>query len=419
MDTDLLALRAHSTADLVKLAHQAGIEKATSLRRQDLVFELLCRRLSRGAQTRGSGVLEILPDGFGFLRTPESGYLPGADDIYVSPSQIRRFHLRTGDLVDGRVRAPKESERYIALIKLEQVNGYDPELQDRPLLFDNLTAEQPRQVFKLEHDPSEPTSRILDLLIPIGRGQRALVHSSARAGCLLLFRRIAKALQVNHPECHVILLAVHARPEDATALAAELSCEVVATTFDESANRHAQAAEIVNERARRLSESGHHVVVLVHSLTRLCRAYDELAGGTARLGTTGLEGGVLTRPRRLLADARRLREGGSLTVLASLASSQGARLDRAIAYAFRGTASTEIFLDHPLAVPGHVPGIDLLQSATSGTHLLLDQAAQQARERLRSQLGDDPVQATQAMLRLLGQHATNAELLDSRAQTGE
>ena len=412
MDIDLNDLRSRTTAELVKLAHQASVEKATSLGRQDLVFEILCERIPKGAQVPGAGVLEILPDGFGFLRTPSAGYLPGADDIYVSPSQIRRFHLRTGDYVEGRVRTPKENERYIALIKVEQVNGYDPELQDRPLLFDNLVAEHPSQRMLLEHDPAEHTTRLLELLAPMGLGQRVLVQGDGGADVLLLYAHILAGIRANHPDVIPFLLLVQARPEDATA-AEDLPCEVVATTFDEPANRHTQASEIVGERARRLAEAGKHVVVMVHSLTRLCRAYEELAGGTARLGGSGLEGSILGKPRRLLADARRLREGGSLTVFASLTTPTNSRLDQGILEVFQDTSKVRITLDSALALPGVVPGIDPLRTANGGAHLLLPAAQLRAHSRLRAGLGSSPRQALTILTSALESHLDNASLLDA------
>ena len=400
MDIDLNDLRSRTTADLVKLAHQAGVEKATSLGRQDLVFEILCRRTPKGAQVPGSGVLEILPDGFGFLRTPSAAYLPGADDIYVSPSQIRRFHLRTGDDVHGRVRAPKENERYIALIKVEQVNGYDPELQDRPLLFDNLVAEHPSTRMRLEHSEAEHTTRLLDMLAPLGMGQRVLVHADGDADVLLLYSHVLAGLRSNHPDAQTFLLLIRTSPEDA-AEASKLPCEVVATTFDETANRHAQAAEIVNERARRLAEAGRHVVVMVHSLTRLCRVYEELAGGTARLGSTGLDGTILGRPRRLLADARSLREGGSLTVFASIAARSTSRLDQAIFQAFQDTTKVRITLDSQLATPGVVPGIDPLATTNGAAHRLLSGDQLRDHAALRAGLPTTPHNALVAITKKL------------------
>jgi transcription termination factor Rho len=422
MDIDLNDLRSRSTAELVKLAHQASIEKATSLGRQDLVFEILCKRTPRGAQVPGAGVLEILPDGFGFLRTPSAAYLPGADDIYVSPSQIRRFHLRTGDYVHGRVRTPKENERYIALIKVEQVNGYDPELQDRPLLFDNLVAQHPSVPLGLEHDPSEHTSRLVDLLVPMGLGQRVLVHADAGCDVLLLYRQLLQALAVSHPGIVPFLLLVQTSPE-AAASAAELPCEVVATRFDEPANRHTQAAEIVGQRARRLAEAGQHAVVFVHSLTHLCRAYEELAGGTARLGASGLDSSILGGPRRLLADARALREGGSLTVFASLNPHGSSKLDQAIFDAFQGVSRARIVLDPQLAIPGVLPGIDPLRSVNGDAHLLLDPSQLASLSALRSSLHPQPHRALTTLCQRLSEHDSNAALLqaglDNSAQTGE
>ncbi len=418
MDIDLNDLRARSTADLVKLAHQANVEKATSLGRQDLIFEILCRRMPKGAQAPGAGVLEILPDGFGFLRSPDSAYLPGADDIYVSPSQIRRFHLRTGDYVLGRVRAPKENERYIALIKVEQVNGYDPELQDRPLLFDNLVAEHPAQLLRLEHDPAEHTTRLLDLLTPMGLGQRVLVQADPAAEVQLLYRHVLAGLQANHPKAIPFLLLIGTRPEDASE-AAELPCDVVATTFEEPANRHCQAAEIVNERARRLAEAGHDVVILLHSLTRLCRAYEEQAGGTARLGVSGLDGSILGKPRRLLADARRLREGGSLTVFASVTAGTGSKLDAAIFQAFESSSRVRITLDSQLATPGLVPGIDPLRSSSGVAHRLLSPSQLEARTALLAGLDPQAAAAFASLSSTLSAHDSNASVLDKASQTGE
>ncbi|MFH1463805.1 MAG: transcription termination factor Rho [Pseudomonadota bacterium] len=422
MEIDLDDLRSRSTAELVSLGLQSGIEKATSLGRQDLVFEILCQRTAKGAQVPGSGVLEILPDGFGFLRTARVSYLPGADDIYVSPSQIRRFHLRTGDLVVGRVRTPKENERYIALIKVEQVNGYDPEAQDRPTIFDNLTPAFPNEPLRLEHDPADTTSRLLDLVVPMGLGQRVLVHAPPGSEGLLLYEHVLRALRVHHPATDRILLLLQARPEQA-AEAAALPAEVIATTFDEPASRHIQAAEIVSERARRLAEAGRDVILFVHTVTNLCRAFEEQAGGQARLGQAGLDGAVLARSRRILADAHRLVEGGSLTVFATLRAGPQPRLDQAIAESFLGTATARITLDTSLAVPGLRPGLDPLRSACRTDHRLLAPEAVAARARLRASLPADPAQALDRLLAAIAATSSNAALLaaplDRAAQTGE
>ncbi len=418
MHIDLNDLRSRSTSDLVTLAHQAGVEKATSLGRQDLVFEILCRRMQRGAQAPGAGVLEILPDGFGFLRTPAAAYLPGADDIYVSPSQIRRFHLRTGDYVVGQVRAPKENERYIALIKVEQVNGYDPENQDRPLLFDNLEARHPSELLRFEHRADEHCTRLVDLLVPVGLGQRVLVLGDTDADVQLLYRQLIEGLALNHPECIPFLLLVGARPEDA-AEAAELPCEVIATTFEEAANRHTQAAEIVQERARRLAEAGEQVVILVHSLTRLCRAYEELGGGTARMGVSGLDGSILGKPRRMLADARDLRDGGSITVFASLDTSAKARLDRAVFESLEGSTSTRVVLSSSLGTPGVLPGIVPAESGNGEAHRLLSPSLLSARATLRSGLPSEPHRALAALLDALAVHDSNTSLLDKGTETGD
>ncbi len=419
METDLNDLRSRPIIDLVRMAHEASIEKATSLGRQDLVFEILCRKLGRGSVTRGRGVLEILSDGFGFLRAIETGYQPGADDIYVSPSQIRRFHLRTGDMVVGRVRAPKDNERYFALIKVELVNGYDPELQDRPLLFDNLTPTHPDERLRLESGEGLLAPRVADLFYPMGRGQRVLLEAPPRSGRDLFFGQLVQALAQLRPECHLLRVQLQARPEQITELRRNQPCELVATSFEEGAARHAQAATIACERARRLAEAGDCAVLLLDSLTALCRAQDELAGGTARLGSGGLEAHVLNLARHVLSSARNLEGAGSLTVIASLVTDKGNPLDEAVAAALRGTANCHIVLEPGLCLPGQLPGFDLCRGGSLHEDKLLSAKQRASRRDLRSSLGADPVQALHKLHRGLLSSADNAALLDRSRETGE
>ncbi len=392
MDSVLLDLRARPTADLVQAAERYGIERPTSLSRQELVFNVLVHSLDRGAMFRGEGVLETLPDGFGFLRTPSASYLPGADDIYVSPSQIRRFHLRTGDVVEGRVRSPKETERYLALYKVEAVNGVDPEARPRPLVFEHLPAlpaDRPLRV-----GLGGPAGRLLDRYAPLALGDRALVLAPPRAGATSLLAELAQGARSHHPDAVITLLLVAARPEEVAEVREAAGCEVVATTFDEDASRHVQAADIAVERARRDAEAGRSVVLLLDSLTSLARASGEVAGDLGH----ALGPAALTRPRRFLATGRRLEGAGSVTVVAVVLTGTGSRADDAVAEAVRPTAGTEIVLCDALARVGVFPAIDLLHSSSTRLRRFLDPAAAAAVASARASLPADPLSALEAAL---------------------
>ncbi|MBN1336883.1 MAG: transcription termination factor Rho [Deltaproteobacteria bacterium] len=409
MDSVLLDLRSRSTADLVQAAERFGIERPTSLSRQELVFQVLTHSLERGAMFRGEGVLETLPDGFGFLRTAAASYLPGADDIYVSPSQIRRFHLRTGDVVEGRVRSPKETERYLALYKVERVNGIDPEVRPRPIVFEHLPALPPDRPLHLGR--GGPGGRMLDRFAPVGLGDRALVLAPPRTGATSLLLEVARGMRLGQPEIVRVFLLIGARPEEVSEIREAADSEVVATTFDEDASRHVQAADITIERVRRLAEAGRSVVLLVDSLTSLARASGELNG---ELGQD-LSPSALTRPRRLLATARRLEGAGAVTVVAAVTTHPQSRLDDALADAFRPTAGTEIVLNEGIARAGLFPSIDLLQTVTPRLGRFLDPAAARAVASARAALPSDPLAALETSLadlegsgELRGEHATGA-----------
>jgi transcription termination factor Rho len=387
MDSVLLDLRSRPTVDLVQAAEHYGIERPTSLSRQELVFNVLVHSLDRGAMFRGEGVLETLPDGFGFLRTPAASYLPGADDIYVSPSQIRRFHLRTGDVVEGRVRSPKETERYLALYKVELVNGFDPEARPRPIMFEHLPALPPDR--PLWVGQGGPAAHLLDLYAPLALGDRALVLAPPRTGATSLLVEIARGARLYQPDAAVTLLLVAARPEEVSEIREAAGCEVVATTFDEDASRHVQAADITVERTRRDAESGRSVVLLVDSLTSLARASGEVGGDLGQ----DLDPTALARPRRLLATGRRLQGAGSVTVVAVVSTGSGNRTDDAVADAVRRTAGTEIVLSDTVARAGFFPAIDLTRTLTPRLQRFLDPAAAAAVVAARAALPPDPVTA--------------------------
>jgi transcription termination factor Rho len=418
MEIDLNELRGRSTADLTDLAERLHIEKASSLTRPELIFGILNTPLGRTSASRGSGILEILPDGFGFLRTPESSFLAGPDDIYVSPSQIRKFNLRTGDVVKGQVRPPKENERYFALIKVEHVNGKDPESSPRPLIFDHLQPVYPTLPLRLEFDPDDLVTRAIDLCAPLGKGQRVLVHAPPRSESRDVLRSIGLAVHQNHPECHLIVLLLHQRPEDVTEMNKALKGEVIATTFDEPAARHIQVADIVMERARRYAEYGQDVVVLLDSLTMLARASNEASTSTVvRALPGGLDPASLARPRRFMASARALAEGGSVSLVATLVTGSDSRLDESVNDLFRGTASAEIALAGPPAA--QLPTLDPTRSATPMASRFLDALLVERLENFRIALGSDSESATLRLHEALGGTATNAEVLDRFTGTGQ
>jgi transcription termination factor Rho len=364
---------------------------------------------------RSSGVLEVLPDGFGFLRDPAKSYLPGPDDIYVSPSQIRRFDLCTGDEVLGEVRGPKDNERYFALIRVNSVNGKDPEGPGTARQFDRLTPLHPDQVFTLEHDPNEVSTRLIDLFTPVGKGQRGLIVAPPRVGKTVLLQNIATALAANHPEVHLMVLLIDERPEEVTEMVRTVQGEVLSSTFDEPATRHVAVAEMVLERARRLVERGRDVVVLLDSITRLARAYNNTVPSSGKLLSGGVDAAALHRPKRFFGAARNLEEGGSLTILGTALVETGSRMDDVIFEEFKGTGNMELVLDRGVADRRIFPAMDVLRSGTRREDKLLTLGSLTRSDLLRQALQGSPIRDMQWLLELVRRHPTNAELLDNMA----
>ena len=371
----LQELKTKAPADLLAYAEELKIENASSLRKQDMMFAILKQLAENDTAIFGDGVLEILQDGFGFLRSPEANYLPGPDDIYVSPSQIRRFGLRTGDTVEGQIRSPKDGERYFALLKVNDVNFEDPEATHHRINFDNLTPIYPEEKINLEiEDPKlkDVTSRVIDLIAPLGKGQRALIVSPPRTGKTMMLQNIAHSIMANHKECYLIVLLVDERPEEVTDMARSVRGEVISSTFDEPAVRHVQVAEMVIEKAKRLVEHKRDVIILLDSITRLARAYNSVVPSSGKVLTGGVDANALQRPKRFFGAARNIEEGGSLTIIATALIDTGSRMDEVIFEEFKGTGNSEIILDRKLADKRTFPSIDITKSGTRKEELLVD-----------------------------------------------
>lgn len=367
-------LKSKNITQLTELANKLKIENAAGLRRQDMIFEILKRAAKLGQDIYGSGVLEILPDGYGFLRSPDYNYLPGPDDIYVSPSQIRRFGLRTGDTVTGTVRPPKDGERYFALLKVDSLNFETTENGKDKILFDNLTPLYPNERLKLEHSPGEYTTRVVDLMAPLGKGQRALIVAPPRTGKTVLMQQIANAITHNHPEVKLIVLLIDERPEEVTDMQRTVKGEVVSSTFDEPPTRHVQVAEMVIEKAKRLVEHKHDVVILLDSITRLARAYNTVVPPSGKILSGGVDSNALHKPKRFFGAARNIEEGGSLTIIATALIDTGSRMDEVIFEEFKGTGNAEIHLDRKLMEKRIFPCMDINKSGTRKEDLLVDKA---------------------------------------------
>ncbi len=365
-------LKSKNITQLTELATKLKIENAAGLRRQDMIFEILKRAAKLGQDIYGSGVLEILPDGYGFLRSPDFNYLPGPDDIYVSPSQIRRFGLRTGDTVTGTVRPPKDGERYFALLKVDSLNFETTENGKDKILFDNLTPLYPNERLKLENDPSDYTTRVVDLMAPLGKGQRALIVAPPRTGKTVLMQQIANAITHNHPEVKLIVLLIDERPEEVTDMQRTVKGEVVSSTFDEPPTRHVQVAEMVIEKAKRLVEHKHDVVILLDSITRLARAYNTVVPPSGKILSGGVDSNALHKPKRFFGAARNIEEGGSLTIIATALIDTGSRMDEVIFEEFKGTGNAEIHLDRKLMEKRIFPCMDINKSGTRKEDLLVD-----------------------------------------------
>ena len=369
----LAELKQKSIGDLADLARSLKIEGCANLRKQELIFAILQGQAEKNGVIFGEGVLETLSDGFGFLRAPDSNYFPGPDDIYISPSQIRRFGLRTGDIISGQVRPPKGGERYFALLKVEKINYDEPEMQRDKILFDNLTPLYPEERISLEFDQEEYCTRVMELTTPIGKGQRGLIVAAPRTGKTMLLQAIARAILHNHPEILLIVLLIDERPEEVTDWQRQVkSAEVISSTFDEPAQRHAQVAEIVMEKAKRLVEHKRDVVILLDSITRLARAYNTIAPPSGKVLSGGLDSNALQRPKRFFGSARNIEDGGSLTILATALVDTGSRMDDVIFEEFKGTGNMEVHLDRRLADKRIFPAIDISQSGTRKEELLVD-----------------------------------------------
>ena len=374
----LKELKAKSPAELVAFAEGLGIENASNLRRQDMMFAILKVMADRDTSIEGDGVLEILQDGFGFLRSPEANYLPGPDDIYVSPSQVRRFGLRTGDTVEGTIRGPKDGERYFALIKVDRVNFEDPDKVRHRINFDNLTPLYPqkRLIMEIEQKDTKQkdlTARVVELISPIGKGQRAMIVAQPRTGKTVMLQNIAHSIAANHPEVYLIVLLIDERPEEVTDMDRTVKGEVVSSTFDEPASRHVQVAEMVIEKAKRLVEHKRDVVILLDSITRLARAYNTVVPSSGKVLTGGVDANALQRPKRFFGAARNIEEGGSLTIIATALIDTGSRMDEVIFEEFKGTGNSEIVLDRKLADKRVFPSIDITKSGTRKEELLVKQ----------------------------------------------
>jgi len=369
---NLSELKTKSMSELMDIAGEYQIENMSGLRKQELIFALLQACASQNGSIFGEGVLEILPDGFGFLRSPMYSYMPGPDDIYVSPSQIRRFGLRTGDVISGQIRPPKEGERYFALLRVKEICFREPEEAKRIVLFDNLTPIYPDEQFRLENGDKNYSARILDLMTPIGKGQRALIVAPPRTGKTMLMQSIANSISVNHPDSYLIVLLIDERPEEVTDMERTVKAEVISSTFDEPPQRHVQVAEMVLEKAKRLVERKVDVVVLLDSITRLGRAYNATTPSSGRVLSGGLDANALQRPKRFFGAARNIEEGGSLTIISTALVDTGSRMDEVIFEEFKGTGNCDIYLDRHLSDKRVFPAIDLNRSGTRKEELLLD-----------------------------------------------
>jgi len=405
-------LKTKNIQELTALAVKMKIENAAGMRRQDMIFEILKRAARLNVDIFGAGVLEILPDGYGFLRSPDYNYAPGPDDIYVSPSQIRRFGLRTGDTVTGTVRPPKEGERYFALLKVDTLNFETTEKSKDKILFDNLTPLYPQERLKLEHNPSEYTTRVVDLMAPIGKGQRALIVAPPRTGKTVLMQNIANAITTNHPEVKLIVLLIDERPEEVTDMQRTVKGEVVSSTFDEPPTRHVQVAEMVLEKAKRLVEHKHDVVILLDSITRLARAYNTVVPTSGKVLSGGVDANALPKPKRFFGAARNIEEGGSLTIIATALIDTGSRMDEVIFEEFKGTGNSEIHLDRKLMEKRIFPCMDINKSGTRKEDLLVEKSELNRLWILRKVLS--PMNVVDAMEFLLGkveQTKTNQDFL--------
>ncbi len=414
---NLQELKVKKINELTAIAKGLNIEGASSLRKQDLIFAILNAQTEKNGMIFGEGVLETLPDGFGFLRAPDYNYLPGPDDIYVSPSQIRRFNLHTGDTVSGQIRPPKEGERYFALLKVETVNYEPPEVARDKILFDNLTPLYPQEKLKLETAPDNMSMRVMELIAPIGKGQRGLIVAPPRTGKTMLIQNIANSIAVNHPEVFLIVLLIDERPEEVTDMQRSVNGEVISSTFDEPASRHIQVAEMVIEKAKRLVEHKRDVVILLDSITRLARAYNTVIPPSGKILSGGVDSNALHKPKRFFGAARNIEEGGSLTIIATALVDTGSKMDEVIFEEFKGTGNMELHLDRKLVEKRTFPAIDMNKSGTRKEELLIDKAALNRIWILRKVLHPmNVVDSMEFLLDKLSETKTNQDFLDSMSK---
>ena len=413
----LQELKAKTAAELIDFAKENGVENSSSLRKQELLFAILKELAEVDIEIIGEGVIEILQDGFGFLRSPDANYLPGPDDIYVSPSQIRKFSLKTGDTVEGYIRGPKEGERYFALVKVNSINFEEPKKARTKVHFDNLTPLYPESPFVMEvveKDKKDLSDRVIDIVSPLGKGQRALIVSPPRTGKTVLLQNIANSITKNHPECYLIVLLIDERPEEVTDMQRSVDGEVVSSTFDEPASRHVQVSEMVMEKAKRLVEHGRDVIILLDSITRLGRAFNTVVPSSGKVLTGGVDANALQRPKRFFGAARNIEEGGSLTIISTALIDTGSRMDEVIFEEFKGTGNSEIVLDRKIADKRVYPAIDIMKSGTRKEELLIENEQLQKIYVLRRIL--DPMGTTDAiefLIDKLSQTETNDDFYDS------
>jgi transcription termination factor Rho len=414
VSVDIVGLKKKKIDDLLKLASNFDIDGLSNLRKQEIIFRILEAQAKQNGLMFNEGVLQVLPEGYGFLRSPDYNYLPGPDDIYVSPSQIKKFDLRTGDIVSGQVRSPKDSERYFALLKVEAVDNEDPEEVKKKTLFDNLTPLYPLEMIKLENDPEDLSTRLMNLLTPIGKGQRGLIVAPPRTGKTILLQKIENSITTNHPDIILIVLLIDERPEEVTDMERSVRGEVISSTFDEPADRHVQVAEMVIQKAKRLVEHGKDVVILLDSITRLARAHNAVVPHSGKILSGGVDSNALQRPKRFFGAARNTEEEGSLTIIATALIETGSRMDEVIFEEFKGTGNLEIVLDRRLVDKRVFPAIDIFRSGTRKEELLLDEKTLSKVFILRKFLSDKTcVEAMEFLLEKIAKTKTNAKFLQS------